>query len=342
MSLDTRARRAAATAIVTVLATLLALVLIEGATRALFPAFDPSGQLEFDYKVGPLFLARPNTTSRQAKNTGDFDVAISINRHGLRDSADIATARADDLIVVGDSIAFGWGVEEHERVSNQIQSMTGRRTFNLAALTDFDGYDELLSYVASLGAAIGQIVLIVSMETDLHIYGSASVAESHGPAWLDTGIDDLRDWLGRNSAAYIMALTVVHQTPWLNELAVRAGLIIPNLEGMRRNVYSRDVIESAADRLHQMARRYRTLVVIAPSRGLWVGPNRIVEDRVHREFVSALRLGGLDVVDPRPLLENGNMPLSYHFANDGHWNARGHRLIAGLVAERLEITRSSN
>jgi hypothetical protein len=44
----------------------------------------------------------------------------------------------------------------------------------------------------------------------------------------------------------------------------------------------------------------------------------------------------MTVVDIRNQMEIGGNPLSYHFANDGHWNAVGHRLAAEALTEVLK------
>jgi hypothetical protein len=321
-------RRKAAAVLLLLLSTVLGLALAEGLTRLLLPAFDPSGQFDFSHHVGDLVLGPPGTEARQIKNTGDFDVLVRINRHGLRDDKDIATATDADIVVVGDSVAWGWGVEPRERFSDLVQAKTGKRSFNLSAPTDIEGYAALLAYARSLGARIGQVVVGVSMETDLRDYTAPSVA---GPG---SGFD-LKDWLARHSAAYVLLTTVVHHTPWLRDAAVRMGLVVPNLEGIARHEDDPAVVEASADRLQAMARQYRLLVVLIPSRALWVGDNRAVEDRLHRTFVAALRSRDIDVLDLRPFFEAGGAPLGYHFANDGHWSPRGHRLAAEAISQHL-------
>lgn len=306
----------------------IAVGLMEGLTRLFLPAFDPSGRFEFRHRMGSLWLGQPGITQRQIKNTGDYDVAVSINRHGLRDTGDIAEATAGDLVVVGDSFAWGWGVEADERFSNRLQTLTGRRTFNLATPTNIAGYGALLAYAQSLGARIGQVVVAVCLENDLGVYGAVDEpAEDRTAGW--------KEWLAERSAAYLLLTTVAHQTPWLNALAVRAGVIIPNLEGISKNDYEPAAIESSADKLQELSKRYRLLVVLIPSRALWVGENRAVEDRVHKAFAAALAGRGVAMLDLRPLFEKEGAPLAYHFANDGHWTARGHELAAEAIARCL-------
>jgi hypothetical protein len=146
---------------------------------------------------------------------------------------------------------------------------------------------------------------------------------------------DLKDWLARHSAAYVLLTTIVHRTPLLRDVAVRAGLIVPNLDGIPRHENDPAIIEASADRLQALAGQYRLLVVLIPSRALWVGNNRAVEARLHEAFVAALRSRDIDVLDLRPFFEAGGAPLGYHFANDGHWSPRGHLLAAEAIGRHL-------
>lgn len=314
-----------ATAIV-LLSAVFGLILIEGLTRLLLPQFDPSGRFAFDHESGPFALATPGYEGRQVKNTGDFDVAVRINRHGLRDANDVAEATPDDIVVVGDSFAWGWGVEAGERFSNRLEGIAGRRTFNVSAPTNIEGYAALLAFAERLGAKIGQVVVAVCLENDL----------DHGQATGDRGSRAaLRDILARHSAAYLFITTVVHRTFWLKAPAIRLGLVRPYVAGIGGNVDEPKIVEASADRLEDIARHYRTLVLLIPSRGLWLGDNREVEDRVHRRLIAALERRGLDVLDMRPVLEAAGDPLAFHFANDGHWNAQGHAQAAEAIGKRL-------
>jgi len=329
---ETGHRRRGVLAVLSVLAGLVVgLGLTEGLSRLFLPAFDPSGRFEFTFQAGSLVLGQPGADARQIKNTGDYDVSVRINSHGLRDANDVATAGSDDILVVGDSFAWGWGVEAQDRFSDQLQILSGRRTFNLSTPTDIDGYAALLAYAKSLGSRAGRVVIAVCMENDLHGYGGTREGKpppgGASPAF--------KEWLAGHSALFLLAVTAVQQTPWLREIAVKAGLIVPNLEGIAKNEYDPAVIEASANRLQEIAERYRVLVVLIPSRALWVGNSRAVEERVHTAFMVALLRRGIDVLDLQPVLEAQGSPLTYHFANDGHWNAQGHALAAHAISQHL-------
>lgn len=322
------ARRVLLAALTVAVAIVVGLGLLEALTRLFFPAFDPSGRFELSHPLGSLTVGTPGASTRQVKNTGDYDVAVRLNRHGLRDDKDIADAAPGDLVFVGDSFTWGWGVEAAERFSDRVQALTGRRAFNLATPTDIAGYAALLDHAQSLGARIGEVVVAVCLENDLGLYDPADIPP-HGPA------TDWKGWLTERSAAYLLLTTMIHQTPALKALAVGAGAIVPNFKGMGLNTYDARVIEASADQLQALSKRFPTLVVLIPSRALWIGDNRAEEDRVHQALVAALIRRGIAVLDLRPLMEASGTPLAHHFANDGHWNARGHTLAAEAIAKCL-------
>lgn len=329
MILADLARRVLLATLTVAVAIVVGLGLLEALTRLFFPAFDPSGRFGLSHPLGSLAVGTPGASTRQVKNTGDYDVAVRLNRHGLRDDKDIAEAASDDLVFVGDSFTWGWGVEVAERFSDRVQALTGRRAFNLATPTDIAGYAALLDHAQSLGARIGEVVVAVCLENDLGLYDSVDIP-SH-----DLAID-WKGWLTERSAAYLLLATMIHRTPALKRLAVSAGIIVSNFDGMGLNTYDARVIEASADQLQALSKRFPTLVVLIPSRALWIGGNRAEEDRVHKALVAALARRGIAVLDPRPLMEAGGTPLAYHFDNDGHWNARGHALVAEAIAKCLE------
>jgi hypothetical protein len=316
------------------LSVLTAFVAGEFSVRLAEPELDPTRHLRFIMGEGNQpTLGYRNTEKRQIKNTGDFNVKIRINEFGLRDSKSLSQGTAEDYYLVGDSFTFGWGVEEHQRISERLEALTGKPVFNLSMPTGIDGYEKLLDYAISNGAPIRNVIIAVSMETNIIDYDQEKKLKPP-PAQLSgkSVIRKLKNFLTGNSALYIMATTLIHRSPILKDVAARWGVLIPNLQGVRRFEFSEKIILSSARRLAAIARRFKTTVAILPSRALWVGRNKTVEEKRHRAFVTHLNAMGLSVVDLKPAFEKDGNPLAYHFANDPHWKPTGHALAAKALA----------
>lgn len=311
----------------------VSVVALELGVRWLIPRFDPAGTIEFRFDEHDVPLGPTSSVRRQFKNTGDYDVEVAFNRHGLRDAKDLADAKPEDLFVAGDSYSLGWGVEESERFSDVLDELLPVGVYNLSIPTDLNGYARLLDYARARGAPVQRVIVGFCMENDLLDYGALGDVPAK-----DTqrgALRKLKFWLTQNSALYLALTTVVQQSPTLQRLAARAGLITENIAGMRRNRYSKPILDASVDRLLRLIEPFDATVLVIPSRGLWVGGNEETERRVHDEFVAALRGGGVELVDLRPVFEATGEPLQFHFPNDGHWNPRGHHLAAEALAARI-------
>lgn len=317
------------------LSLLTAAVVGEFSVRLAAPELDPTRHLRFIDGDGTRPALGPrNTEKQQIKNTGDFNVKIRFNGFGLRDPKNISKGAAKDLYLVGDSFTFGWGVEEHQRISERLEVLTGQRVFNLSMPTGIDGYEKLLDYAMANGAPIRNVIIAVSMETDILDYDKEKKSNPTKTQLSGASlVGKLKVFLTRNLALYFLVTTLVHRSPTLKAAAARLGLLIPNLEGVRRFEFSEKLIQSSARRLAAIARRFKTTVAVLPSRALWAGQSKTVEEKRHRTFVFRLNAMGLSVVDLKPAFEKGGSPLAYHFANDPHWKPAGHALAAKVLAD---------
>jgi len=73
--------------------TLIGIYALEFSIRALFPHYDPSGHVGFVNTPEGVVLAKNRWLLRQIKNAGDYNVAVTINDLGLRESKNIASAK---------------------------------------------------------------------------------------------------------------------------------------------------------------------------------------------------------------------------------------------------------
>ena len=313
-------------------------LLLEFGVRILLPQYDPSGQIRFTRLDDGTPIGPANETLVQIKNTGDFSVDVTFNKYGFRDDKDLAAATDDSIFVVGDSFSFGWGVEQSERYSNVLQEMTGRKVFNISIPTDLEGYEQLVAYAKRKGAQINSLIIGLCMENDIRRYGvqqTETPAATQGSSIGYLGL--VKGWLQAHSALYFYLTTVVQTQPWLRDQFVRAGLIIPNLEGIQAPELDPKAFTSSVERLVTLAGGQKTMILVIPSRWLWVGEStrRQAVSELHDRMVAELRSRGLQVVDPRAFMETNGPPLKYHFKNDGHWRAEMHRIAAKMLAEKI-------
>ena len=318
-------------------ASAFALVVSEYSVRLAVPKYDPAGHIAFftDPETRVL-LGKPNSRTRQIKNSGDYDVDVAFNRHGLRDRRDIADGRIQDLYVLGDSFAFGWGVEEAERFSSVLEKMTGRRVFNIATTANVDGYERLLAYSSRQGAKIRDVILAINMIDDVQNYEMvAKPVPQEGPApRTAVSLQAVKVFLLKNSALYFLATSAIGTIDVLRTALIRFGFI-KILNVVSGGLPGRDAIRSTAGRIAALSKKYNLTVLIIPSRGLWVGHHRQAAAEAHEKFADELRHRGLNPVDMRPIMEATGNPMQFHFLNDGHWRPQGHALAAAELARRL-------
>ena len=312
------------------------LIAQEYAVRFTLPDYDPGKQPRFT--SGGLDrppLGIPNTTARLAKNSGDYNVTVRFNRRGLRDLKDVSDARPGDISVVGDSFAFGWGVEEKQTLSQRLEARTGRAVFNLGAPGDLRDYAAMLAYARGLGARNDDVVLAFNMSNDILDYDSSQNAQPDIPAERPSLLQHVKGLLTETSALYFLATSIINRSGVIRGLAMKFGFVVPLSAVPPRDV-SDGLIEGTVRRLQAIAEGRRLTIVVIPSRGLWVG-DRIAEERdIHRRFLAALRRAGLQFVDMAEAQERNGDPMAYFFKNDGHWRVVGHDLAAELVAKHMK------
>lgn len=341
--------------------TAISVIVLDFLIKFILPVYDPRGMLDSKYYLQDgVRLCPKNFCGRQWKNTGDYNVEIAINKYGFRDRKDFISAKAHDFFSVGDSFSFGSGVEEKQRYCELAGEITGVSFYNIsipgACAKD---YQALVKYARDKGAAITNLMISICMENDIRDYGREAerrIGSKNGHARVrivSPRIDarkirnlvrenllKARSWMSKNTALYHAGAAVIHQNDFLRKIALNRGWIIGNYEGMYKNRYSERDLASTVEVIADIARPFRSLVVIIPSRALWVGDNRSVEDSVHNKFVSLLKESGASVIDLRACFEQEANPLQYYFKQDGHWNQLGHAKAARAIAAYLSENRA--
>jgi len=328
--------------IVGALAVSFAVLLQEYAVRLALPHLDPTTQLKFERESDEApALGRAHSVQRLTKNTGDYDVEVRFNQYGLRDKNDIAQGRPEDLFVVGDSFAFGWGVEEKERFSTILQDLLGRRVYNLASPANIPGYEKMLKFAELQGAEVQQVLLAFNMSDDfVPILKPQPEQKSDvsNEIRFKTLLASVKSFLTSHSSLYFLTTSVVQGVPWMRELGIKVGLIIPT-SVVRNVVPSEQSIAKTVERLALLKEKYAVTLAIIPDRGNWIGQQVAERRNAHDRFLKKLSEYDLPYIDLRKEFEHRNNPTSLLFKNDAHWQSEGHRLAAKVIAEKFRAAR---
>lgn len=331
----------------------LAIAVAETAIRLLMPDWRSFSSARFmtsamDVPLG-LAIGKPGFDGTFAQNDGDFKVRIRINQFGLRNGEPVSAADGR-VWIVGDSMAFGWGVERDRIYTAVAQRVSGMPTYNVASPgTDIIGYQRLVRRMPK-SLTPRAVVVGVILENDLADYaarrearrraGGRSPDRSEAGSWFGSV-----SWIGvkyrltKASALYNFVTIAVKRSEGLRRFLIRFG-VIAREHAYKESLETLDIatfIPSSADELLRLKAMLPAktpfAVLIAPTR-FEIRDRNPKSIRMRKVLSAALASRGIAVIDPiGKFLEAGFRAA--HFRHDGHWSPRGHDIAGRAVAKWL-------
>ena len=374
------ARRALVGVLVLAASTLVTLTAAEGVFRLLLPP-QIYEIVPDDWRGGEAFvrgddgrlIGRPGFSGRY-KHPEFPGVRVELNELGFRDdrSESIPPREDEDVVLVlGDSFAFGCGVELEQTFQEQVEAMAGLRMV-CAALPGYGQFQQLELLHGLIDEMRPRVVVVALYEgndlNDNMRAGAISLGLIRRPAieppllrrpGLGTFfLDKVRKptyWLGSSSAAQSIRPRI---EPWLVEVGLLPKQVPTNqmLNWMLSRTPTQEVAmgqewtTQLLGRIRDLAagRSAVTVVLMIPA-VIQASPSRFAEfvdarggpadryDRVgfHERFVTALLDRGFAVVDPLARITAEAEAGRESYYREGHWNARGHQIAAELLMEEL-------
>jgi len=320
------------------------IVLAEVASRVLVPAWAPVGGdrgfWAYDPELG--WGHTPGASGRL--EYVDFSVGVEINSEGLRDR-DYPLGRVPGkhrMLVLGDSFAWGYGVEQNERFSEVIEKSRPDWEIINAGVSGYGTDQEYLYYKLRGSKYRPDVVLVLFFSNDLENVANSVqyyhnkplfVAEGDGIRLTNTPVPEVT--LSQRVANFIARntyfLRIASQVParW------RSGSRQPTLgsaaaDGSAAATQDNQVAPSSQQELvvriflalNEAVRADggRLVVVSLP------GAHPLFKDpRFADAGIAYLPLTGVFLGSPAPVW----------FAHDPHWTPNGHRIAAAAIDKFL-------
>jgi len=282
-----------------------------------------------------------------AQNNGDFRVKIRINDFGLRDNEAVDKSNGR-IWVVGDSMTFGWGVEENERYSNLLAGELGQPTYNIASPgTDVCGYQSLLARMPNT-VRPKAVVMGLILENDIADYDCKQLAVRHKKQF-DEGYQqqgrangwlEIKRFLTAHTAIYNFIAVSLKRVDIIRNILTSLNIIKPTLT-YKNPLQGKQQFDKSVDATVREIKRFQSMLPASTPFIVLIAPGRFElknNDALYKKLRLAIRdkleSVGIPAVDPYPGFEKAGYEAT-HFAHDGHWKPLGHRIAARAITKAM-------
>ncbi|MBL8202135.1 MAG: SGNH/GDSL hydrolase family protein [Chromatiales bacterium] len=330
---------------VALLSVLVGLLLAALATEALTRLF-------FDEAVQPRFVVdsgygvRWNQSGIDTRHyvPGDYDVRITTNSAGMRGPREYALERppgVQRVMILGDSFAFGYGVEDGEVVSAVLEGLldarrpgAGRHEVVNLAVSGFGQAEELVTWEQRGRAWRPDVVALFYFDNDI---GNNAVSQLYA--------ENADGTVTRTGNAYLPGAKLqerLYRIPpvrWLFEHSEAWNLIRNRLSILVQNSLLKKQGLKQFDDATTPAVGLTRALLLQLARQIQADGARVVfvvipnQDRLRSNFPltrAEVEAAGATLLDGRDFLT----PDDY-YPRDGHWRPSGHRKAAEQLAALL-------
>ncbi len=259
-----------------------------------------------------------------------FRTFVRINQKGLRDREYTyeRTGATKRILVLGDSFAWGFGVEQSDRFSEHLETSMGVEVIN-AGVSGYSTDQELLWYRNEGIKYQADLVILMFTGNDVSdnhkqrnymIYGK--------PRFILEG-DDLA-LTGVPVTGVSPQYRLVYS---LGQRSALVNLVLTARRGIRARLRTADptgnpfeLTRSLLKEIENVSRQNGAEFMIVTTRVFWS------QAETYTSFVDILRSDGFSVLDVEEKFNHEEMIIP----DDGHWNQAGHKFVASKIEEHMD------
>jgi lysophospholipase L1-like esterase len=280
--------------------------------------------------------------------TPQFQTVVRINENGLRDREHTYERQNDikRILVLGDSFAWGYGVEESERFSQRLEAALDVEVIN-AGVSGYSTDQELLWYRNEGIKYETDLVILVLAGNDVGDNDRQLVSTVYyKPKFvLDDGQLVLQGtpvpktsprgrfvyFLSQRSAlAYFLIQRYFDLLSLYDKLRVDSDHAIAPVAGAIAERESFELTIALIDEIRNIAESRKAKFMIVATDRWWNTPSK----ETYKDFISTLRGEGFLVLDVESM--SGFDREAMLIPDDGHWTQSGHEFVAEKIKALIE------
>ena len=332
-----------------IISTFFALFLSETALR--FMGFNPmyvSPERDRFWKYDSLLGWAHQPGQEGIFETPQFRTVVRINENGLRDREHLYERQnnIERILVLGDSFAWGYGVEESERFSQLLEEELGVEVIN-AGVSGYSTDQELLWYRNEGIKYETDLVILVLAGNDVgdndlqlvnHIYYKPKFVIEEGqlvpigypvPKTSPQGrfIYSLSQ---RSALAYFLVQRYFDLLSLYGKIKANLDHANSPVSGINAEREPFKLTIALIGEMRNIAESRKAKFMIVTTDRWWNHPS----GETYKDFVTTMSSEGFLVLDVESM--PGFDPEEMLIPNDGHWNQSGHEFVAEKIAALIE------
>jgi lysophospholipase L1-like esterase len=332
-----------------ILSTLFALFLSEIALRVMgFKPLYVSPERDRFWKYDSLLGWVHQPGQEGIFETPQFRTSVRINQKGLRDREHSYQRKTDNerIVVLGDSFAWGYGVEESARFSQLLEKSLGVEVIN-AGVSGYSTDQELLWYKNEGIKYEPDLVILVLAGNDVGdndrqlvntiYYKPRFVLEDGGLVLKGYPVPKtspqgrfVYSVSQRSAFAYFLVQRYFDLLSLYSRVKANADRTDSQRSGTSIKSEPFKLTLALIDEIRNTAKSRKAKFMIVTTDRWWNSPS----SETYKDFINALRTEGFMVLDVESM--PGFDPEVMLIPEDGHWNQAGHKFVAEEIKAFIE------